>query len=155
MTNNKIKKFQEQKEKSSTAIEAPNLYEMNKQIIEQTEKPMPEEKVYDALDYIVSPFFKKNIEKRIKDEGTDSCYFMLLCREDNNYTIFNVRNYLDFSIPIKTACDELTICLNNRGTVYSIENTEDNYAIEIWLKDADKGMLCYYLFPYNEGVIEI
>ena len=155
MTNNKIKKFQEQKEKGSAAIEAPNLYEMNKQIIEQTEKPMPEDKIYDALDYIVSPFLKKNIEKRIKDEGADSCYFMLLCREDNNYTIFNVRNYLDFNIPIKTACDELTICLNNRGTVYSIENTEDNYAIEIWIKDNNKGMLCYYLFPYNEGVIEV
>lgn len=128
---------------------------MNKQIIEQTEKPMPEDKIYDALDYIVSPFFKKNIEKRIKEEDADSCYFMLLCREDNNYTVFNVRNYLDFSIPIKTACEELTICLNNRGTVYSIENTEDNYAIEIWIKDNNKGMLCYYLFPYNEGVIEI
>lgn len=152
MTNNKIKEFQKNEK---TKISGATLYDLNKQIINQTENPMTDEDLYDALDYIVAPFFKKNIEQRINKEDFDNCYFMLLCKEDNNYTLFNVRNYLDFHEPILIACDELRICLKNRGEVYSIENTEDNYAIEIWLKDADKGMLCYYLFPYNEGVIEI
>lgn len=152
MTNNKIKEFQKNEK---TKISGATLYDLNKQIINQTENPMTDEDLYDALDYIVAPFFKKNIEQRINKDDFDSCYFMLLCREDNNYTLFNVRNYLDFQEPVLMACDELRICLKNRGKVYSIENTEDNYAIEIWLQDADKGMLCYYLFPYNEGVIEI
>lgn len=152
MTNNKIKEFQKNEK---TKISGATLYDLNKQIINQTENPMTDEDLYDALDYIVAPFFKKNIEQRINKEDFDNCYFMLLCKEDNNYTLFNVRNYLDFQEPVLMACDELRICLKNRGKVYSIENTEDNYAIEIWLKDADKGMLCYYLFPYNEGVIEI
>ena len=152
MTNNKIKEFQKNEK---TKISGATLYDLNKQIINQTESPMTDEDLYDALDYIVAPFFKKNIEQRINKDDFDNCYFMLLCREDNNYTIFNVRNYLDFHEPILTACDELRTCLKNRGKVYSMEKTEDNYAIEIWLQDTDKGMLCYYLFPYNEGVIEI
>ena len=152
MTNNKIKEFQKNEK---TKISGATLYDLNKQIIDQTGSPMTDEDLYDALDYIVAPFFKKNIEQRINKDDFDNCYFMLLCREDNNYTIFNVRNYLDFHEPILMACDELRTCLKNRGKVYSMEKAEDNYAIEIWLQDADKGMLCYYLFPYNEGVIEI
>ena len=152
MTNNKIKEFQKSEK---TKISGATLYDLNKQIIEQTENPMTDENLYDALDYIVAPFFKKNIEQRINKEDFDNCYFMLLCKEDNNYTLFNVRNYLDFHEPILIVCDELRICLKNRGKIYSIENTEYNYAIDLWLLDVDKGMLCYYLFPYNEGVIEI
>ena len=152
MVNKKFKDFQ----KSKQSIESPTLYDMNKQLIEQLQKePLSDEEIQKALDSIVSPFFEKNIIQRINREDYDNCYFMLLCREDNNYTVFNIGNYLDITQPLQIACMELKICLNNRGQVYSIENTEDNYAIEIWLKDSNKGLLCYYLFPYNEGVIEI
>ena len=68
MTNNKIKEFQKIEK---TKISRATLYDLNKQIIEQKENPMTDENLYDALDYIVAPFFKKNkfYNKAIKDTG--------------------------------------------------------------------------------------
>lgn len=152
MTNKKIvdfKKGLEKKQEAST-LTTPDLYEMNKQIIEQTCAPMMESELISTINSTLPTFIVDN--SVTMDEENN--YFMLLCHEDRNYTIFNVRPYLDKQVPIKYTCEELYTCLVNRGAVYSFEMTEDNYAIEIWLKDNDT-MRCYYFFPYNDGVIEI
>jgi hypothetical protein len=78
---------------------------------------------------------------------------MLLCHEKRNYTLFN-QTYHEI-IDWHWLSSELKKCIKNRGTLYSVEPTQDGVALEIWLKDYDGDMDCYYLFPYNEGVIEL
>jgi hypothetical protein len=80
---------------------------------------------------------------------------MLLCNERKDYTLFRFLHSLDDIIPdTQYAGAELILCLKNRGDIYSIANTEDGIALEIWLSIDDE-IYCYYLFPYDEGVIEI
>ena len=53
-------------------------------------------------------------------------------------------------------CTELKDCFTARGDIYSIELTQQEDALEIWIKSfSDSKMYCYYLFPYDFGVIEI
>lgn len=78
-----------------------------------------------------------------------SSYWMLLCRERNDYTIF----YLEESE------DELTKALietlNNRGMILDFtKQPDDNY--EIWIRDFDTNEnVVYYLFDYSNGVVEV
>ena len=44
-------------------------------------------------------------------------------------------------------------CLMNRGEVLEIEKVEETNAFEIWLRIDDEPF-CYYLFPYDEAIIE-
>ena len=120
------------------------LYDMNKSIIEQTDKPMSRTALHDALNNKVLNYFLN------KDNTT---YFMLLCHERRDYTIFRI----DFRGTYNKLLDELRECLKNRGAIYSIDYADDSkVAIEIWIKtDDDNSLHAYYLFPYDEGVIEI
>ena len=155
MTNQKIIDFQKEKQKKEKVeIESNNLYEINKNLISQS-SPLSQEEINDKIDSVIIPFFWKNINQKLNIEDSDCTYFMLLCREANDYTLFNFRLYLDYKEPLIIAGDEIYTCMKNRGQVYSIENTEDNYAIEIWLDHKQHGLVCYYLFPCDEGVIEI
>lgn len=94
----------------------------------------------------------KEVEKYFREKVTKgNKYFMLLCNELKDYTVFNFV-YNNFA----PGADELRECLLNRGEVYSIERTEDNIAMEIWIKYEDDDELhCWYLFPYDNGIIEI
>lgn len=76
-------------------------------------------------------------------------YWMLLCRERNDYTIFNIK--FDYSV----LGSELKECLNIRGEVLTIDKQADNN-YEIWIRDFDtKENVVYYLFDYNKGVISV
>ena len=94
----------------------------------------------------------KEVEKYFREKTTTkNHYFMLLCNELKDYTVFNFmsNNFIQ-------AAEDVRECLINRGKVYSIERTEDNIAMEIWIKYEDDDELhCWYLFPYDNGVIEI
>lgn len=85
-------------------------------------------------------------------------YCMLLCRERNDFTLFhtscnNQNNYQSLLDSTKT---ELGETLMNRGDVLGIDKTGDNVAYEIWIRDIEtKETFVYYLFPYDQGVIEI
>jgi hypothetical protein len=74
---------------------------------------------------------------------------MLLCRERNDYTIFRLEDSIsDFE-------SALIECLNNRGKVLDITKQEDgNY--EIWIRDnVTDDNVVYYLFNYNNAIIEV
>ena len=93
----------------------------------------------------------KEVEKYCREKTTTkNHYFMLLCNELKDYTVFNFmsNNFIQ-------AAEDVRECLLNRGEVYSIERTEDNIAMEIWIKYDDDELHCWYLFPYDNGVIEI
>jgi hypothetical protein len=147
MTNKKIKDFKrEDKEQPSLT-----LYEVNKQIIEQ-EGAMKEEDIKTAFANggLVSTFFSKNFASLGEQH-----WYMLLCYEKRDFTVFDI--YFELSSCFANAVESLQECIQNRGSLYSIEkDTSGQDALEIWIKDSETGELnCYYLFNYDEGVIEI
>ena len=116
------------------------VYDVNKQLVEQTDRPLthPELAVKQSL-------LEKYFETKINE------YAMLLCHEQRDYTIFHLHKER-LCAPM-TAAQEAIGCCTDRGEVYSIEETEDKVAYEIWIKKED-GLYCYYLFPYDQAVIE-
>ena len=112
-----------------------NLYDLNKSAM-QNEKVLSIFALRNKLDEVKSRFFKKG-------------YFMLLCHERRDYTVFNIKEDKNVNI----AREDLKECLMNRGDIVSIDKTEDGVAYEIWMR-IDGDNFVYYLFPYDMGVIE-
>jgi hypothetical protein len=115
------------------------VYEANKQLVKQTEKP---------LTHLELAGRQENLTKFFEESGK---YVMLLCHEQRDYTVFNL-DQNSLTSPL-TAAKEVLLCCNNRGEILSIDKTEDDFAFEIWI-NIDNEPYCYYLFPYNEAVIE-
>ena len=111
------------------------LYDMNKQAYSQ-EKPL------DAIALNVK------VNNMITDlYSSKHPYWMLLCRERNDYTVF-------IMITIKGTVEEMLETLKNRGQVLSIDKQKDgNY--EIWIRDNDtKENFAYYFFNYEFGIVK-
>ena len=119
----------------SQTLEAGTLYDVNKDLMKK-ENPL-------------SPFaFREKLRKVSLVMYNKGQYYMLLCHERRDYTLFNLQN-----CPSQKAIqDDLRDCFINRGEVLSIDKTEDNQAFEIWI-NIDEAF-CYYLFSYDEGVID-
>jgi len=115
------------------------MYAINKQILKQ-QQPMMHTEIKNALQEIIPDFIN----------NANNQYYMLLCRELNDYTVFNL-SVFDFDKIIA----ELETCFESRGLVYSI-NPGIGEGIEIWIKEIDSEEInCYIFFPYNMGVIEV
>ena len=75
---------------------------------------------------------------------------MLLCKELSYNTLFHsVDNCLieeDFIRELWDVCSYL-------GPIHDI-SVDDNDAIAIWAEWEDTGVHCFYLFPYDKGVVE-
>ena len=113
-----------------------NLYDANKQLMEN-EPPM---------DPIM--FNKKTYE--CAQKMIDGKYWMLLCHERRDYTVFNLQG----KMTVRDINKDIIECLKNRGIVLAIDEQSDgNY--EIWIRDKKtKDNVIYYLFNYEFGVIE-
>lgn len=120
-----------------------NLYDMNKAFI-VNQNTLTSNDIYNQIDKYITAFWLDSPCK----------YFMLLCREQYDFTLFDFKSNEKTIFSISKANKELYECLKNRGEIKSIELTEKKDAIEIWLA-VDKEAFCYYLFPYDAGVIEI
>lgn len=120
-----------------------NLYDMNKELVEKTFTPVKGKAMRNRVENIIKPFFK---EKNAK-------YFMMLCHDVRDYTVFHVDDSFNANLP--HSYEMVATCIENRGVLYAIDKTEDNNAIEIWLKSTDERMLCYYLFPYDTAIVEV
>lgn len=116
------------------------LYEANKQLISQTQKPLDLLQLA-ALEPKFSEWFNWIIDT----------YAMLLCHERRDYTIFHLYEKQNPDPPA-VAAKELITCITNRGKVLSAEENEDK-AWEIWI-EINNEPYCYYLFRYDEAVIE-
>jgi hypothetical protein len=115
------------------------LYDMNKNAM-NAEKPMSAYALRNRLD-LAKKYFQDNKE-----------YFMLLCREQNDYTIFKISEKTVEKI--NEAASILGECLTNRGEVLSIDKHDLGPALEIWLRINGENFV-YYLFPYDEAIIEV
>lgn len=120
-----------------------NVYEFNKNIMKQL--PIME---VDGLNKV-----KEELNNYIDGMIPSRNYLMMLCREKNDYTLFNFHSRV-FSTQF---ADDVIECMENRG--YGIVNCEvidRGAAIELWVKkpgqmeDAD----LYYIFPADNMVIE-
>ena len=80
-------------------------------------------------------------------------YLMMLCREQNDYTLFNFNNNR-----FNNQFDQDVIeCMENRGFgIINAEIIDDGMAMEIWVKEPGQmeNADLYYLFPADQMVIE-
>jgi len=130
-------------------VELGTLYDINKNIVEQNLKVLSDDEMQEKKNLIVD---------FVNQSGNN--YYMLLCNDRKDYTIFH-RNkteeglFKDSEGLTKDVIEKVLIdeCLPNRGKTKSIEITEDQSAIEIWLS-IDGESYCYYFFPYDTAIID-
>jgi hypothetical protein len=129
---------------ATSEVTLGNLYDMNKQIMEQI-PVITDEEIAEHKDTMTKWFFDKINQK----------YFMLLCHEQRDYTLFNLDGLQTCSSlkdKCMTAADDVIDCMNNRGIITAITLQEDG-AYEIWMRNTE-GNFAYYLFPYGAAVLE-
>lgn len=121
-----------------------NLYDMNKQLMEQ-EPAMSKLAIADAQAHL----------RRWLEINFSAKYFMLLCHELRDYTMFNLnKNNSCQQIPTITSyavTKDIIECMTNRGQLLDID--EQDGAWELWIRNPE-GCFAYYLFPYGDAVLE-
>ena len=122
-------------EEEKTKLNLMNLYEMSKQVVAN----LPIRSTSAELEPC------KKILRKFKHLG----YYMLLCREENDYTVIKVRKAKS---PDKFE-DLIIEILQSRGDIKDIDYDTDKKSLECWVQKEDKIMM-YKLFPYSWGVIE-
>ena len=115
-----------------------NLYDINKSAM--LSMPVLSEEQLVGKSQLIEDFFNNK----------DADYYMLLCKEQVDYTLFWDEHYEN---SIKEHIEDIYVCLNNRGEIISIDLDEQGGAIEFWIK-IDNELYCYLFFPYDEGVIK-
>ena len=118
------------------------LYDANKQIMsnKQLFKPMSHPEIAAA-------------QKKIEDFFNMKCdsYGMLYCKDRSDFTIFHMYENQNPNPPA-IAAKECLGCCTDRGSLLSIEEQSDGN-FEIWIRIDDESF-AYYLFPYDDAVIE-
>ena len=125
---------------NTSNITLGTAYEINKNLVEKYEKELTTKELQNKKTEIIN-FIQE----------TKGQYYMLLCNDKKDYTIFNILNKNNIEKMINILVDE---CLINRGIIKGIDLTKDKCAIEIWLSIENEAF-CYYFFKYDDAVIEI
>lgn len=125
------------------------LYDLNKQMVAQ-ENVITEEEI-EKVKVELEDWFNKAIDS----------YAMLLCHDRRDYTVFHLYEKQNPNPPA-LAASELIEVLKERGKIIGIEKTPDQMAWECWVvgeeswsATEEKEAYCYYLFRYDEGIIEV
>lgn len=113
--------------------------------------------LYDAAKQMIAneiPMDHVNFNRKICEVATkmlEKDYWMLLCRERNDFTIFRTIDTDEHKKIVK----ELIPTLKNRGLVLLIDE-QPNGAYEIWIRDPEtEENFAYYLFDYSNAIIDI
>ena len=116
-----------------------NVYEFNKNIMKQ----LPPIEDLNGVREILIQYLHETPAKQ---------YLMMLCREKNDYTVFNFKG----SRTNNQFDQDVIDCMEHRGyRIVNCEIIDCGAAIELWVKepgqmeDAD----LYYIFPADEMVI--
>lgn len=124
------------KENPTKPIASMTLYELNQSVV-GTMKSMDKETIRKTVEKVVIPYLQDNSEQ---------FYFTLLNNDLHYYTLFHFskepKNYFSFA-------ENLAEIIEDLGSVKSID-LDNNGAIAVWINTD-----CYYLFPYDIGVVEI
>lgn len=131
-------------EEENKEVSLGTLYDVNKNLIQNAIKAL-DETALNSKKEIIKNFLRK----------TNNNYYMLLCNERKDYTIFTIGNVENKEQKIEklpfVLVDE---CLKNRGEIRVIELTEDKGAIEAWISANDESF-AYYFFPYDSAIINM
>ena len=134
----------EEKMTPKSEIAMGTLYDMNKQLMAQMPS-LNREAVLTAYDGL-----------KVWFQNHTGRYYMLLCNERHDYTLFNLDKSATWAvIPIEhteSAATDVMECLTNRGALLAADLQNDG-AWEFWIRDYDE-CFAYYLFPYDQAVIE-
>ena len=134
-----------EKTQSTSNVALGTLYEMNKQLMEN-EPELNSTEIQTAKENLRA-WFTHNFKDK---------YFMLLCHELRDYTLFNLDKTNTWAIAnpstIMQSADDVIECMTNRGDLIRI-NQEQNGTWELWIRNRE-GCFAYYLFPYGTAVIE-
>ena len=125
-----------------TEFDIGDVYSLNRKLVQEYEKDLTKEELDKKKD-----LFIEYIQHNNKCQ-----YFLLLCNDKRDYTIFNYLNHTGKNI--NEMADIFIECLTNRGKVKGIDLTQREDAIEIWISIENEAF-AYYFFPYDNGVIEI
>lgn len=129
--------------KKESEVSLGNLYDMNKQIMANE----PE----IGADVLAQ---KKEEMMKWVNEHFKQSYFMLLCNERKDYTVFRMRDSVATIGAVQDMINDVIECMTNRGTLLSVDLQEAG-GWELWMKGADDGeCAAYYLFPYGAAVLE-
>lgn len=82
--------------------------------------------------------------------NTSSTYFMLLCNDRRDYTVFHING----NTKVEDLGKVLLKTLQNRGELFDIYSTSDT-SWEIWIKGDNGEFYCYILFDYKDGIVEV
>lgn len=134
-------KWMPYEQKSEEKLEL-NLYNLNKQIIEQL-GPINTEEQREKIYNILNSF---HIEK------SDNNFFLLFGKEISYFTLFQT---VAKDAECANLAEGVIECLENVGELYSVETTKEEDAVEIWVKEPYIGLTVLYLFPYDQGVCTI
>lgn len=124
-------------------INLGNLYDFNKEL-------MKKEKIIDPI------IFNTKVNQIAEDMfieafNNDEHYWMLLCHDRRDFTLFNIIAATE----VNDIIEEIKPTLTNRGQIITIDK-QPNGAWEIWIRDIETTEnFVYYLFKYDNGVIEI
>ena len=134
-----------EKIKPTSEVTLGNLYDVNKQLMEK-EPAITDAELQLAKEHLRN-WFTHNFKQK---------YFMLLCHELRDYTLFNLDKTDTWQIAqpttIMSAAEDVIECMTNRGTLLVVDDQEDN-SWELWIRNSE-GCFAYYLFPYSTAVIE-
>lgn len=128
---------------TTSEVSLGTAYEINKNLIEKYEKELTEEELIQKKEMLL------NYLNTHQDQ-----YFMLLCNDRKDYTVFHWNNICDDGGAMEIAKILVDECLKNRGEIRGIDITKDKGAIEIWLL-IDEDAYVYYFFPYDSAIIEV
>jgi len=136
-------KLGNKKNKGTHTIAMGTLYDVNKNIVEKSIAALTIEEIQNKKE-----LFEKYIE------NTNNEYYMLLCNDRKDYTVFR-RTGIGSEDSAGCCLIDILLdeCLPNRGYTKSIELTENKDAVEIWIS-IDGESYCYYFFPYDAAIIE-
>lgn len=123
-------------------LEMGNLYDFNK--IAYTKMPsIPADRAKEKFQDISAWFAAKPSNK----------YFMLLCKELADYTVFNLSKGADSTV---AAIQELKDLTKHRGTLLDISYNENFNSYEFWVRAKQDGEVhMYLLFECNDFIIEV
>lgn len=116
-----------------------NLNELNKIVMKQLP---PITNFDDSVDLIQ--------EWAIKTYNT---FYMLFSKEIGYFTLFQYVDYDPEFIGLGKGVIEVLI--ENGYSIISIELTEDETGVEIWVRNNEEECYCMYLFPYDIGIVRI
>lgn len=127
-----------QEENANKNIGSTTLYELNQSIINGMPALSEDEERKASLEFF-------------DWIPADSRYFMLLCNEISYYTVF----HLNENATKEDFWNELIDIAHGLGTLKCIE-VDTNGCVAVWANwYKDNVCRCFYLFPYDRGVVEI